>query len=62
LNAPITEGAISTMLVHLANISYRVGRTLQFDPETYTCKGDEEANALFRRKYRAPFEVPQLVS
>jgi hypothetical protein len=62
LNAPITEGAISTMLVHLANISYRVGRTLEFDPETYTCKGDAEANALFRRKYRAPFEVPQLVS
>jgi len=61
LNAPITEGAISTMLVHLANISYRVGRTLEFDPETYTCKGDAEANALFRRKYRAPFEVPQLV-
>jgi predicted dehydrogenase len=61
LNAPITEGAISTMLVHLANISYRVGRTLYFDPETYSCKGDAEANALFRRKYRAPFEVPQLV-
>jgi predicted dehydrogenase len=60
LNAPITEGAISTMLVHLANISYRVGRTLQFDSETFTCKGDEEANALFRRKYRAPFEVPQI--
>jgi Oxidoreductase family, C-terminal alpha/beta domain len=62
LNAPITEGAISTMLVHLANISYRVGRTLYFDPETYSCKGDSEANALFRRQYRAPFEVPQLVS
>ena len=62
LNAPITEGAISTMLVHLANISYRVGRTLYFDPETYSCKGDEEANALFRRKYRAPFAVPELVS
>jgi hypothetical protein len=62
LNAPITEGAISTMLVHLANISYRVGRTLYFDPETYSCKGDEEANALFRRKYRAPFVVPELVS
>ena len=50
------------MLVHLANISYRVGRTLHFDPETFTCKGDQEANALFRRKYRAPFEVPKLVS
>jgi predicted dehydrogenase len=60
LNAPIQEGAISTMLVHLANISYRVGRTLYFDPDTFTCKGDEEANGLFRRQYRAPFVVPEI--
>ena len=31
LNAPIEEGAISTTLVHLANISYRLGRSLHFD-------------------------------
>lgn len=62
LNAPIEEGAISTMLVHLANISYRVGRTLHFDAETYSVKGDAEANALFRRKeYRRPFVVPEKV-
>src|SRR5262249_43932604 len=36
LNAPIEEGAISTALMHLANISYRVGRTLHFDPDTYS--------------------------
>ncbi|HYM09996.1 MAG TPA: Gfo/Idh/MocA family oxidoreductase, partial [Bryobacterales bacterium] len=30
-NAPIEEGAISTTLVHLANISYRLGRSLRFD-------------------------------
>jgi predicted dehydrogenase len=61
LNAPIHEGALSTMLVHLANTSYRVGRTVYFDPDTFQCKGDEEANALFERKYRAPFTVPKLV-
>lgn len=60
LNAPVDEGAISTMLVHLANISYRVGRTLSFDAHTLTCKGDEEANALFQRSYRPQFVVPQL--
>ena len=50
------------MLVHLANISYRVGRTLYFDPETYTCKGDAEATAMFTRtRYRAPFVVQKLV-
>jgi hypothetical protein len=31
LNAPIEEGAVSTTLVHLANIAYRLGRTLNFD-------------------------------
>ncbi|MGO9240618.1 MAG: Gfo/Idh/MocA family protein [Bryobacteraceae bacterium] len=60
LNAPITEGAISTMLLHLANISYRVGRTLYFDPQTFSCKGDEEANAYFRRRYRPEFSVPEI--
>jgi predicted dehydrogenase len=61
LNAPIEEGAISTTLVHLANISYRLGRTLRFDADSYSCIGDDEANAMFRRKYRAPFVVPEKV-
>jgi predicted dehydrogenase len=61
LNAEIEEGAISSMLVHLANISYRVGRTLHFDPATQTIKGDAEASTLMTRKYRAPFIVPEKV-
>ena len=60
LNAPIEEGAISTVLLHLANISYRVGRTLYFDPQTFSCKGDAEANAYFRRVYRPEFTVPEI--
>ena len=58
-NAEIEEGAISTVLVHLANISYRLGRTLNFDPNTLKCVGDEEANRMFTRDYRAPFVVPE---
>jgi len=61
LNAPIEEGAISTTLVHLANISYRLGRTLNFDAASYSCVGDAEANRMFRRTYRKPFEVPDKV-
>jgi predicted dehydrogenase len=61
LNAPIEEGAISTALMHLANISYRVGRSLHFDAASYSCVGDAEANRLFRRSYRKPFEVPEKV-
>jgi len=61
LTAPIEEGAISTALMHLANISYRVGRSLEFDAATYSCKGDAEATRLFRRVYRKGFEVPEKV-
>jgi len=61
LNAPIEEGAVSTTLVHLANLSYRLGRTLHFDAATYSVAGDAEANRMFRRTYRKPFEVPEKV-
>jgi predicted dehydrogenase len=61
LNAPMEEGAPSVILIHLANISYRLGRTLHFDPVTLTCKGDAEANKMFTRNYRAPFVVPEKV-
>jgi predicted dehydrogenase len=59
--AEIEEGAISTMLIHLANISYRTRRTLYFDPVTYSCKGDAEATAMFTRdEYRSPFTIPHV--
>ncbi|MBL8296201.1 MAG: Gfo/Idh/MocA family oxidoreductase [Bryobacterales bacterium] len=62
LNAEIEEGAISSTLVHLANISYRLGRTVRFDAEKYECPGDKEATAMFTRtQYRAPFVVPEKV-
>ena len=61
LNAPIEEGAISTTLVHLANISYRLGRMLHFDAASYSITGDAEANKMFRREYRKPFVVPEKV-
>jgi hypothetical protein len=32
LNADIEEGHLSSALMHLANISYRVGRSIEFDP------------------------------
>jgi predicted dehydrogenase len=61
LNAEVAEGAISTVLVHLANISYRVGRTIDFDARTMTCKGDAEANRYLTREYRKPYVVPEKV-
>jgi predicted dehydrogenase len=61
LNAEIEEGSMSATLMHLANISYRVGRTLEFDSATMQFVGDSEANKLLTRKYRAPYVVPAKV-
>jgi len=64
LNAPIVEGHISSTLVHLANVSYRLGRSLNFNPDTEQVVGDAEANKLLReedRGYRSGFKVPEKV-
>ncbi len=61
LHVPVEEGVKSATLCHLANASYRVGRSLKFDPAAWTHPGDAEANALLTRKYRVPYVVPQKV-
>ena len=61
LAAEIEEGATSCVLVHLANISYRLGRTLNFDSRAFACISDDEANRMFTRPYRQPFVVPEKV-
>lgn len=52
-NADVAAGVRAATLVHLANIAARVGRQLQFDPATMSIQGDDEAQAMVRRKYRA---------
>jgi hypothetical protein len=61
LNADIEEGHLSSALVHLANISYRLGRSIDFDAVKDQVIKDQEANAMLRRKYREPFVVPEKV-
>ncbi|MEZ5399948.1 MAG: Gfo/Idh/MocA family oxidoreductase [Bryobacteraceae bacterium] len=57
LNAEIEIGARAAAYCHLANISYRVGRTLQVSQSTGRFIGDEEANGLRTRNYRAPYVI-----
>ncbi len=61
LHAEVAIGARSAAFCHLANTAYRVGRTIRLAPSTGRVLGDEEANALFTRNYRAPYEVPEHV-
>jgi predicted dehydrogenase len=60
-NGDIREGFYTCALVHLANISYRLGRSLEFDPAQLRFKNDAEADAMLTRNYRAPFIVPEKV-
>ena len=58
--AEVEEGAISTMLIHLANISYRTGRTLYFDPVTYSARGTRKRRRCSRAVsivLRSPFRI-----
>ena len=57
----IREGFYSCALVHLANISYRLGRSLDFDPERHVFKNDAEATAMLTKEYRAPYTLPERV-
>ncbi len=56
--ADIEEGHISTASCILANISQQLGRTLKWDPATHQVIGDDEANRLLARPYRAPWKHP----
>ncbi|HWR50840.1 MAG TPA: Gfo/Idh/MocA family oxidoreductase [Bryobacteraceae bacterium] len=61
LHCEVLEGHMSTALCHLANIAFRTGRKLNFDPASETFPGDAEANALLGRKYREPYVLPEQV-
>ncbi|MBI4560278.1 MAG: Gfo/Idh/MocA family oxidoreductase [Candidatus Hydrogenedentes bacterium] len=58
--APALAGHLAAAHCHLGNTSYRLGRSLQFDPEKEMFVGDDEANQMLKRNYRKEFEVPQL--
>jgi predicted dehydrogenase len=58
LKAPVEEGHFSATLCHLGNISYRVGRSVKFDGAAERFVGDDEADRLLGRAYRAPYSLP----
>jgi predicted dehydrogenase len=61
LHAPPQTAHLASGIAHLSNISYRLGRPLDFDPATEHFPSDAEANRFLRREYRAPFVVPEKV-
>ena len=59
-NADIAIGARVAKMSHLANISCRIQREVQWDNEQNRIVGDKEAEALAKAYYRAPWELPEV--
>jgi len=53
----IEIGHYASATPHLANISLRVGRRLKYDLKNETFVGDDEANGMLTRAYRAPWKL-----
>ena len=61
-NANIEQGHKSATLVHLANLSYRVGKKqLFFDSESERITNSDEANTISEGSYRKGYEIPAIV-
>jgi hypothetical protein len=62
LRGDVQEGVTSVYLMHLANISQRLGgRKLKFDAAAKSFANDAEANAMRTRPvYREPYVFPKV--
>jgi predicted dehydrogenase len=58
----IEQGYMSTSACILANLSLKLGRSLTWDHAKSQVAGDDEANGLLRREYRAPWQHPAAAS
>jgi predicted dehydrogenase len=58
--ADVELGHESVTVCHLANIAYRTGRIIRWDPVKEFVIGDPAANKLVSRSYRAPWKLPTI--
>lgn len=56
----IQVGHYATNMSLLGMLSLKLGRSVQWDGEREVIVGDEEANRLLRREYRAPWKYPEV--
>ncbi len=60
--ADIEQGYMSTTACILANLSMRLGRSLEWDHAKGVVVRDDDANRLLRRPYRAPWAHPEVTT
>jgi predicted dehydrogenase len=56
LNSPISEGHKSVLMLHIGNISQRIGRTMDCDPSDGHILNDADAMKLWQRDYEPGWE------
>lgn len=59
--APVADveiGHLSTNMSLLGMLSWKLGRSIEWDGEKELVTGDDEANALLKRDYRDPWKYP----
>ena len=54
----IEVGHLATNMSLLGMVSYKLGRSIQWDGANEKIIGDEDANKLLRREYRGPWKYP----
>jgi len=59
-NCDIAIGHVASSMTHLGNIAWRMDRKLKFDGVAERFIGDDEANKLLSRTYRAPWSLPKV--
>lgn len=55
--ADVEDGHRTATACHLANISLRLGRSIEWDATTEQIRGDREASAMLVRPYRKPWDA-----
>ncbi|WP_339738526.1 Gfo/Idh/MocA family oxidoreductase [uncultured Sunxiuqinia sp.] len=59
-NCDIEIGAHIARFAHLGNISYRLGRKVNWNPDKQEFENDDEANQLVKANYRSPWTLPKV--
>lgn len=57
-HSPIEKGAFATILAHMANISYRTGTRVTYDPAARRFVDNPKADAYLKKNYRSPWQFP----